>query len=386
MNKIKILHVTGAMNRGGAEVMLMDIYRNISTTFQFDFLVNYKIKEGVVQGDFDDEIYANGARIKHIASQWDIGPLQYVKEFKKICKEVGKPDIVHIHMNAKSGIIALAAKNAGIKNIIVHSHADLKFRGSFGSRMASKLEFVFQKHLISMFANHFWGCSDEANSSLFYKRLLTVQSSTVIKNAIDLDAFIKPDEEAIQKLRESYAITSNTVVFGNVGRIVRHKNIGVLLDFFKKLKKENLDFVFVYAGRIADQVYYNEFLEKVKLYNLEGEMRYIGVRSDVPEVFHSFDVFLGPALQEGFGMVAVEAQAAGVPSLLYKGFPKTVDVNLDLTTFLADFQTDHWINAIKRRPEKLTNKALIKEKIIEMGFDVRSNVINIEKHYKMMLR
>ena len=43
---IKVLHVTGAMNRGGAEVMLMDIYRNVDAFFQFDFLINYKkIKE-----------------------------------------------------------------------------------------------------------------------------------------------------------------------------------------------------------------------------------------------------------------------------------------------------------------------------------------------------
>ena len=74
MKKIKILHVTGAMNRGGAEVMLMDIYRNISEKFHFDFLINYKHKLGVVKGDFDEEIQANGAQIKYIPTQWDVGP------------------------------------------------------------------------------------------------------------------------------------------------------------------------------------------------------------------------------------------------------------------------------------------------------------------------
>ena len=62
-NKIKVLQITGAMNRGGAEVMLMDIYRNISSDFHFDFLVNYKLNEGIRKGDFDNEI-------KFLASQY----------------------------------------------------------------------------------------------------------------------------------------------------------------------------------------------------------------------------------------------------------------------------------------------------------------------------
>ena len=38
--KIKVLQVVGTMNRGGAEVMLMDLFRQINTDFQFEFLVN----------------------------------------------------------------------------------------------------------------------------------------------------------------------------------------------------------------------------------------------------------------------------------------------------------------------------------------------------------
>ena len=145
-NKIKVLQITGAMNRGGAEVMLMDIYRNISKDVHFDFLVNYKTKKGVQKGDFDDEILSKGGRIEHIGSQWDLGFFKYINEFKKVVQKVN-PDIVHIHMNAKSGVIAFAAKKAGIKQIIIHSHADLKFRGSLLSRLVGTLELIIQKHL-----------------------------------------------------------------------------------------------------------------------------------------------------------------------------------------------------------------------------------------------
>ena len=52
MEKIKILQYTGAMNRGGAETLLMNIYRNIDRNkFEFHFITHSKYKS-----DYDDEI------------------------------------------------------------------------------------------------------------------------------------------------------------------------------------------------------------------------------------------------------------------------------------------------------------------------------------------
>ena len=236
------------MNRGGAEVMLMDIYRNISADVHFDFLINYKVKAGILKGDFDDEIRSKGGQIEHIGSQWDLGFLKYIKEFKKVVQKLN-PDIVHIHMNAKSGVIAWAAKKSGIKHIIIHSHADLKFRGSPISRVVGKLELLFQKQLMAMSANSFWGCSQEANESLFYKRLLTPKNSAIIKNAVDVRSYQNVSQLKVKELRSSYGVKKDTIVFGNVGRVVKHKNVSFIIDVLDKLNKENIDFLFVFAGR-----------------------------------------------------------------------------------------------------------------------------------------
>ncbi len=53
-NPVRILHVIGAMNRAGAETMVMNLYRACDTSqVQFDFLVNDA-------GDYDDEIRERG--------------------------------------------------------------------------------------------------------------------------------------------------------------------------------------------------------------------------------------------------------------------------------------------------------------------------------------
>lgn len=382
-NKLKVLHVIGTMNRGGAEVMIMDIYRNISNDLHFDFLINYKIKNGILKGDFDDEIRSKGGQIEYIGSQWDIGILTYIKEFKQIIHKIGNPDIVHIHLNAKSGVISLAAKKAGIKNIIIHSHADLKFRGSLISRIFRNLELVIQKKMIAKSANYFWGCSKEAILSLFNNKILTAENSQIIKNAVDVDSYQNVSTSEIKNLRMSYGINEKTLVLGNVGRIVRHKNVSFIMDVLEILNKKNIDFIFVFAGREEQQDYLNEIKNKAKACKLETKIKYLGVRNDIPLLMNSFDVFLGPALKEGFGLVAVEAQAAGLPCVLYKGFPRTVDMDLNLVTFLDNFNTNNWADEIIRiSGKKCFDKKLIKTCFINRGFDIKENVKTIENLYR----
>ena len=380
--KLHVLQVTGAMNRGGAEVMLMDIYRHISSTIHFNFLINYKLKEGIVKGDFDDEILEKGAKIKHIGTQWDLGPIKYIKEFKKKIKEIGVPDVIHIHMNAKSGIIALAAKRVGIKKIIVHSHANLKFRGSKFRVLLETIELYFQKIVIYFFATDYWGASEEANKSLFYKHLVKNNNTVVINNAVAVQNFQQVTAQQVSEFRKLLNISNKTLLLGNVGRIVRHKNISFILEVLKELQAQKIDFNFIFAGRIDDAVYMQEIQQKINEFKLTKKVIHLGNRNDVPLIMNAIDVFVAPALKEGFGLVAVEAQAAGIPSILYTGFPKSVDMKLNLVTFLDTFEVTKWVSAIvEAKDKKCTDKNAILNQIKILGFDIVGNTKQIEKLY-----
>ena len=381
----KVLHITGTMNMGGAEVMLMDFLRYKSNNLHFDFLVNYNKNTGIVDGDFDDEIRSSGCSIHHIPAQWDIGPLKYKKLLNAICEDT-KPNIVHIHMNAKSGIIAWAARMAGVENVIVHSHADLKIRGHWVKVFLSNQELRFQKWLIAKYATHFWGCSIEANKSLFYPSLLGDKKSTVINNAIDSEKFATPELKIVEELKSSYNFPENTLVLGNVGRVVRHKNISFILQVLSAYKKQKKEVAFVFAGRGADEAYLAQFWAEAKEKGVDDKIVHLGVRYDVENVMATFDVFVGSALQEGFGLVAVEAQAAGLPCVLYTGFPKTVDMNLNLVTFLNNLDAIKWTKAINLLSKKNNDFTLVKKAIITKGFDSKSNTKEIERRYNLLIK
>jgi glycosyltransferase EpsF len=285
-------------------------------------------------------------------------------------------------MNSKSGIIALAAKKAGVKTVIVHSHADLKFRGSTLSNIVNNLELNFQKKLMAKYADYFWGCSQEANLSLFPKYLLTQKKSAIINNAIDVAAFHKVSSEEVNVLRSKFKLTENTIILGNIGRVVAHKNVSFVIDILNELNKKEFDFVFVFAGRADQPDYLDKIFTKVREFKIEDRVVYLDIREDIPALMNCFDIFVAPALKEGFGMVAVEAQASGTPSLLYNGFPNSVDMGLGLVNFFDSFIIEDWAEAILSLPSKIEDKKYIHDVISSNGFDIKSNTEKIERLYK----
>ena len=76
----RVLHIVSAMDRGGAETLIMNVYRNIDRRkIQFDFVVHRSEK-----GSFDNEIIEMGGRIHRIQS---LGSVRTFKIYKKIDRD-----------------------------------------------------------------------------------------------------------------------------------------------------------------------------------------------------------------------------------------------------------------------------------------------------------
>ena len=381
--RLHVLQVTGTMNRGGAEVMLMDIFRNTGSEIRFDFLVQTKKKGLGATGDFDDEIRALGGRFFYIESQWDIGLIRYVRRFKKIIHEIGTPDVVHIHLNAKCGVIALAAKMCGIKKIIAHSHAALNFTGPLLRVMPSKVELAIQRILIGWCATDYWGCSSAANRSLFNRRAFASKPPFILSNAVDVRKFQAVDPKSRESLRRNWGAGERTLILGNVGRVVRHKKVDFIVEVLSVIKKKTPDVLMVFAGREDDEEFMAEIFRKAAEHSVKDAILHLGDRDDIPEIMSAMDVFVGPALNEGFGLVAAEAQAAGVPCVLSNGFPELVDMDLNLVSFVSEYDAASWAAAIIGIKDKRCRDAeLISKRIAERGFDAVENTRRVERLYR----
>ena len=61
--------------------------------------------------------------------------------------------------------------------------------------------------------------------------------------------------------------------------------------------------------------------EKVRGLNLIENVRFLGVRDDVQDLYNAMDLFILPSHYEGLGMVGVEAQANGLNVLASTAVP-----------------------------------------------------------------
>ncbi len=148
---IRILHVIGIMNRGGAETMIMNLYRNIDRNkVQFDFVENSSEPAA-----FDEEILSLGGKIYRCPHYNGKNHFAYVKWWNTFFqKHPGEYPIVHGHLGSTAAIYLSVAKKHGAYTI-AHSH-------SAGSGSAMYRMFAYPTRYI---AAKLFGCSKDAGLS-----------------------------------------------------------------------------------------------------------------------------------------------------------------------------------------------------------------------------
>ncbi|MEX2461037.1 MAG: glycosyltransferase family 1 protein [Paenibacillaceae bacterium] len=361
----RILHVVSAMNRGGAETLLMNIYRNIDRCkIQFDF-VSHRIE----MCDYDDEITSLGGRIFRIPSLGQTSPLAYINELKKIMTQT-KYTAVHSHTDYQSGFAALAAKMAGIKKRICHSHSNNWARGG---GLKSRITLKAMQTLIRYTATNYCACSLEAARFLFGSSLVDKGKTHVMKNGIEIYRFSNLEPDCQSSVKQELNIPSESKIIGHVGSFSPSKNHAFLLKVLKQMTDEGKDMVMVLVGVGSLRSDVEAEANKMGIYD---RIRFLGMREDIPRLMKAFDVFLFPSIFEGFGIVTLEAQCSGTPCVVADTVPKFTDMGVGLINFVSLNETfETWSRQINNalwleRPDH----KIIMDKVIRRGFDIRQNI------------
>ena len=236
----RVLHIVSAMDRGGAETLLMNVYRNLDRSkLQFDFVAHRSNK-----GNFDDEIRQLGGEIYNIPSLGNVGPISYVKKLAEIM--ASNPFIaVHSHTDYQSGFPALAAKIAGIPHRICHSHSNnWPMNGSFKQNILLK----GLQSLIKFSATQYCSCSQEAGAFLFGQKAVERNQVTILKNGIDLSQYL---DETITKtnVTRELGLNQDAKIIGHVGKFSESKNQIFILKVLKELVNKDKRYVALLVDR-----------------------------------------------------------------------------------------------------------------------------------------
>src|SRR5439155_4702985 len=96
--------------------------------------------------------------------------------------------------------------------------------------------------------------------------------------------------------------------------------------------------------------------DRIATAGLEGRIQFAGIRKDIERLMLASDVLLFPSRGEGLGMVAVEAQAAGLPVLVSNAVPRECVVVPELVRFRnVAAGTAQWVSDLLHLAEQPRN-------------------------------
>ncbi len=378
---IRILHVLGRLNRGGAESRIMDLYRHIDRTkVQFDFLVHYKMNaadaaetasgQNGTKGktdtqtlyalrpkeDLDDEILSLGGRIYVLPRFTGTNLGSYRRACRTFFAQHHEFTAVEGHMTSMASIYLPIAKAEGVPVTIAHARSagvDAGIRGVMTR--------VFRLSLAKR-CDVMMSCSKEASISVFGKRAYESGKVMSVPNALELSAFTY-DPAKRQKVRTRYGIPENALVIGHVGRLDPVKNHAYIARIGKELVRmrpeQNVYYLFAGKGSLQDEI--PKVFKEAGLLDrliLTGQLN----REETAGIYQAFDVFVFPSLYEGMPGTVVEAQAAGLPCVIADTITKEAAItDLVVQLPLGEENAGAWAKEILQRTQNTESAAAKRE-------------------------
>lgn len=357
---IRILQVVTHMNRGGLETMLMNYYRQIDRAqVQFDFLTHREY-----DGDYGKEINELGGIIYHLPV---LNPFshKYKNSLRNFFMDHPEYEIIHVHQDCLSSVILKVAKECNVKVRIAHSH------NASQDKNVKYLVKMYYRRYIPKYATGLMACGNDAGRWMFRGA-----SFKVLNNAINAKRYgYNSDERVLQ--RKKWGVKQDEILVGHVGRFSPQKNHSFLIDIFEEIQNiasAKLILIGDEKGELADQI-----KEKISKLGLQDKVIFAGLRSDVADLMQAMDVFVFPSLFEGFGISALEAQAAGLPCLISDKVP----IECKMTDLVRQLPLSNSAETWAR--QAVSGAAFIREdtseQIRQAGFDIVENAIWLQNYY-----
>ncbi|HEX8680334.1 MAG TPA: glycosyltransferase family 4 protein [Chthoniobacterales bacterium] len=295
----RILHVITAFDRGGAENHLADLVRHQAAS-GMEVTVAYLRGRGSLAAS----VAAESVAVHRLALRFygDPRPLSRLRQL--IAN--GGFHLVHAHLPPAELYVRLALLGtpANALPLIISKHNDCPFHRAPGERLVDR--WVSRRAAAMIVISDAVACYMTARGV----GQAPCRSET-IHYGIDPTPFDQVSSEETAQLRRDWGVHPDTLLVGFVGRLVSQKSIDVLIRAFAEfLRTSGCDAKLAIVGEGPLGA---ELQESAAREGIADRVIWPGFREDVAAVMGAFDVFALTSSFEGFGLVLIEAMAAGAP-------------------------------------------------------------------------
>jgi glycosyltransferase involved in cell wall biosynthesis len=371
---IRVLQVVRAVPGGGADAWLLKVARQIDRErIQFDFCALWP-----PSASFCDEVEELGGRVFLCLFSTNLSTFPF--RFRRILR-AERYDVVHSHVGWPSGVVLCQASLEGVRGRIVHSHNsdDLNPRSLLRNAWRATMRAGIRKYATAGFA-----CSVVAAKFLFGPQWRSDPRFRVFHYGINLDLFRTAPLGG--EARRELGIPADAPVIGHVGLFERRKNHAFLLEVAQQVlrSRPEVRFLMVGDGSLRPQI-------EAMAWELgiEKNVVFTGQRSDVPRLMlTAMDVFVFPSIEEGFGIVLTEAQAAGLRSLASDAVPSETGVVPGAVEYLALSEgAKPWaVRLLKMLESGSVEREMALRTLEQSDFNIRQSCTELTRMYESASR
>jgi len=367
-DKIRILHIIESLGSGGAERVLLTNLTYLDKD-RFYNVVAYLYNDEFFLSDLKEiGVKTYSLNLKNIYQ-----PFAAINRIIKIIKSE-KIDIVHTNLFGADIYGRIAAKLTGVSHVITTLH-NLGYRRSF----------VFNKRkILDIITSKLSGCNFIAVSNAVKKsteQQLGIRDIKIIYNSIDIDKFVPLGEKERAGIRSILDIKKDTYLLTDVGRLDFDKGHELLLKALALEKSKSNDFVLLLIGDGPAEQNLKDLCIKL---GIQEKVKFLGRRKDIRDIVGCSDLFILPTINEGFGIVILEAMALKIPCVASNidGIKEIIDndVNgiLAQPTPVALSEAISSVVKDKNKKTEITDNAYIK---VTSKFNIRGNIKKLEDIY-----
>lgn len=288
MKKLKVIQLIDTLNVGGAEVLAVNIYNLLSEDNNFESFFCSTREEGELKKRIKNKNSYLFLNKKHALDFKAIFRLKKYIKYHKI-------DIIHAHTN--SYFTAVLLKIIYLKIVIVwHNHT-----GNFINLKGKRLLVI---KLCSLFINTIINVNLDLNawtkSKLYTKRYIYLKNFPYFSN-----------NEKTTKLRS--VGTKKIVIIAGLRKVKNHLN---LLEAYKNIYYEGLDWTLHIVGEVSDKEYFNEIISFINLHKLnENVFLYHGC-FDIENILKQSSIGVLSSDTEGLPLSLLEYGLVGLPVIV----------------------------------------------------------------------
>lgn len=360
----RVLHYGLSPNAGGIENYLLQLALHVDRDrFHFDFVYNR-----VGEPCFRDELRDLGATFYGITPRRE-SPRRNRRDLGELFERESF-DILHCHMNTLSYLEPIRTALKHGTKVLVHSH-----NSGVSTSLTTNLLHRFHHATLPRDRITMIAVSQLAGNWLFGERA----TFEVINNGIEVGRFAyRPGRR--DRVRHDLGL-DNKFVVGNVGAFLAAKNHAFLLKTFQSLACDVPEAMLMLIGLGPLE---SRIRAQVTDLGLTSRVLFLGRRADIPDLLSGMDCLVFPSLHEGFPLVVLEAQAAGLPCFISDAITEEAVVTGHCWRIPLDSGAEYWASQIRSGTVDYDRDSQ-RDSTILAGLSVQSVAEKVQGVYVRML-